>query len=136
MRLADLLQPAPKNENWKRTPATVATVATVGAEVSRKSQVSQGVTFENHFSDPPTVPQTAAERVEAVLHRYGLPLDLIGPILAHGGAEVASRLHGLALARFVNFRATRALHDRGVLHGCWAIPSVAHLPPAEVTAHA
>ena len=80
----------------------------------------------------PTAPQTAAERVEAVLHRYGLPLDLIGPILAHGGAEVASRLHGLALARFVNFRATRALHDRGVLHGCWAIPSVAHLPPAEV----
>ena len=73
------------------------------------------------------LPQTAAERVMAVLHRYGLPLDLLPPILDHGGAEVASRLQGLALARFVNFRATRALHDRGMLHGTWAIPSVAHV---------
>ncbi|MDA8259534.1 MAG: hypothetical protein M0Z99_28505 [Betaproteobacteria bacterium] len=79
----------------------------------------------------PTVPQTAAERVEAVLHRYGLPLDLLGSILAHGGAEAASRLQGLALARFVNIRATRELHDRGVLRGTWAIPSVAHLQTAE-----
>ncbi|WP_297899989.1 hypothetical protein [Metallibacterium sp.] len=71
-------------------------------------------------------------RIEGVLREYCLPLTLLEPILAHGGAEAAERLHGLPLERFVNIRATRELHDRGVLHGCWAIPSVAHLPTGEV----
>lgn len=108
---------------------TGAAVPREAIELARQSKPELMAQLSPRWAD-------TRQRVEAVLHRYGLPLDLLPPILDHGGAEAASRLQGLALARFVNFRATRELHDRGVLRGTWAIPSVADLPPAEVTAHA
>ena len=115
MRLADLLQPAPKNENWKRTPATVATVATVGAEVSRKSQVSQGVTFENHFSDPPTAPATAPEPPQ-------VPQPTRGNVIPMRRAVTcAACLHELHQAN----TSSAGLHPCGLGHG-WHFANYPH----------
>ena len=137
MRLADLLQPATKNENGTRTPATVATSATLEPELSQLSQLSQGVTFENHFSDPPTAPATQTDRVRARLLRiaeaHGIDAEVVHTIASDEALRFSLDLNDYQLTRWLNIVGTRWMTEHGKLKpGTWAIPSVAHLPPAEV----
>ena len=137
MRLADLLQPAPQNENWKRPPATVATVATLRGQLSQLSRVSQGGTFENHFSElaePPASPTPdyadLRARLRGIADEHGIAAGIVGAVATDAALSFCEDLTDAELTRWLNIVGTRAMHARGMLRsGQWAIPSVADVPP-------
>lgn len=94
----------------------------------------------------PTVPATAPEpperenptdRVRArlllIAEHHGMNAEIVRAIATDEALRFSLDLNDAQLARWLNIVATRWMTERGMIKpGTWAIPSVAHLPPAEV----
>ena len=94
----------------------------------------------------PTVPATAPEpperenptdRVRArlllIAEANGIDAEIVRAIATDEALRFSRDLNDTQLARWLNIVGTRWMTERGMLKpGCWAIPSVAHLPPGGV----
>ncbi|WP_297926733.1 hypothetical protein [Metallibacterium sp.] len=81
--------------------------------------------------------ETQTDRVRArlllIAEANGIDAEIVRAIATDEALRFSRDLNDTQLARWLNIVGTRWMTERGMLKpGCWAIPSVAHLPPGGV----
>lgn len=73
------------------------------------------------------------ERLLRIAEHHGIDAEIVRTIATDDALRFSVDLNDAQLSRWLNIVATRELSRRGQLTpGTWAIPSVAHLPTAEM----